>query len=186
MISHPLSPSTTIQGKTHKKDWDKFDRQIKQSGFPQSLTPFLKRGKKVDLFGIWLDNGEDWDRVTCHVDRYMESRNLSRKQWTAVQAKVLKSCYNDDEKFNAVIKQRSDAGLFYLDDMFPNDPLDWVLPKTESLFFSQYMVNSSPFEVLNYFVYILASPLEKSTLLHPFMCEGDVDLHARGKTGSSR
>ena len=59
----------------------------------------------------------------------MESRNLSRKQWTAIQAKVLKARYNDDEKFNTVIKQRTDAGLFYLDDMFPEDPMDWVLPK---------------------------------------------------------
>lgn len=129
MKSHPMSPSFTVQGKTHKKEWDKFDRQIKGSSFPQSLAPFLRKGKKTDLFALWLDNDEDWDRVTCSVERYMESRNLSRKQWTAIQAKVLKARYNDDEKFNTVIKQRTDAGLFYLDDMFPEDPMDWVLPK---------------------------------------------------------
>ena len=57
----------------------------------------------------------------------MESKNVSRKQWTAVQAKVLKQRYADDAKFDEVVKQRKDAGLYYLDDMFPNDDMDWRL-----------------------------------------------------------
>lgn len=75
-----------------------------------------------------MDFNEDWDRVSAEVERYMESKNVSRKQWTAVQAKVLKHRYADDEaKFDEVIKQRKDAGLYYLDDMFPNDDMDWRL-----------------------------------------------------------
>lgn len=75
-----------------------------------------------------MDFNEDWDKVSAEVERYMESKNVSRKQWTAIQAKVLEQRYADDPaKFDEVIKQRKDAGLFYLDDMFPNDPMDWCL-----------------------------------------------------------
>ena len=79
------------QGKTHKKEWDKMDRQIKSGQFPVALQPMLKRHKKVDLFGIWLDHNQDWDAVVCHVERQTETKNLSRKQWVAVQAKVLEN-----------------------------------------------------------------------------------------------
>ena len=110
---------------TNKKEWDKFDRSTKTAlKFPSSLAPMLKH-KKHELFNLWLDNGMDWDKVTCHVEREQATKNLSRKQWTAIQAKVLKEKLTP-ERFEEIIKKRMDAGLFYKDDDYPNDPLDRV------------------------------------------------------------
>ena len=99
------------------------DRQIKSGQFPVALQPMLKRHKKVDLFGIWLDHNQDWDAVVCHVERQTETKNLSRKQWVAVQAKVLKG-QMDETKYEDLIRRRTEQGLYYDDDDFPNDPLD--------------------------------------------------------------
>jgi len=84
----------------------------------------LKR-KKHELFNLWMDNGMDWDKVTCHVEREQACKNVSRKQWTAVQSKVLKQQLTP-ERYEDIIKKRMDAGLYYKDDDYPNDPLDWV------------------------------------------------------------
>ena len=82
----------------------------------------LKR-KKTDLFGLWIDFNEDWDRVAAEVERTRETSNLSRKEWEAVQAKTLKSQMSQ-EKFDDLVKKRKESGLYYQDDDYPNDELD--------------------------------------------------------------
>ena len=78
-------------------------------------------GKKTDLFGLWLDFQEDWDKVQCEVERRSESTNLSRSEWCAVQAKELRGKM-ESGKFDELIKKRVEAGLYYKDLDFPDDP----------------------------------------------------------------
>ncbi|CAK9076382.1 unnamed protein product, partial [Durusdinium trenchii] len=114
------------EGKTNKKEWDKFDRQTKSSlKFPPSLQPMLKT-KKVELFNMWLENDMSWDRVQCVVERQQTSSNLSRKEWVAVQAKDLKTRLPED-RFNELIKRRTEAGLYYPDEDYPDDDMDWFV-----------------------------------------------------------
>lgn len=110
-------------GKTHKKEWDRFDRSSKCAlNFPSSLKPMLLR-KKQELFNIWLDNSQDWDKVKCAVERQQLTSNLNRKEWTAVQAKTLKAEMSED-RFNDIIKKRTESGLYYQDEDYPSDPMD--------------------------------------------------------------
>ncbi|CAK9043898.1 Uncharacterized protein SCF082_LOCUS25020 [Durusdinium trenchii] len=109
-------------GKTDKNAWDKFDRSRKTLKFPESLRPMLKR-QKTELFNLWLENGRDWDKVACVVERQTETKNLARKQWTAVQAKTLKASMPED-RFQDLIKKRTEAGLYYKDDDYPDDELE--------------------------------------------------------------
>ena len=90
--------------------------------FPMQLQPMLKR-KKQDLFAIWLDSDQSWDRVEMEVERLQQSTNLARKEWCAVQAKVLKASM-DEAKYQDLLKKRVDAGLYYKDDDYPDDPED--------------------------------------------------------------
>lgn len=110
------------QGTTNKKEWDKFDRQIKAGGLPGPLAPFLKK-KKQDIFALWLDNKEDWDKVSFEVQRWQEQRNLSRKEWTAVQYKELEKTV-DSDRLEKILKKRQEQGLTYADEDFPEDPKD--------------------------------------------------------------
>ena len=105
------------------------DRQIKSGQFPTSLQPMLRR-KKTDLFGMWLDFNLDWDKVVCEVERLSQTKNLARKEWVAVQAKVLKS-QMDEDKFNDLIRKRTEAGLYYTDDDWPSDPMEKGSEKCE-------------------------------------------------------
>ncbi|CAK9086948.1 Uncharacterized protein SCF082_LOCUS41130 [Durusdinium trenchii] len=117
---------TLKNSKTNKKEWDKFDRQTKSSlKFPPSLQPMLKT-KKVELFNMWLENDMSWDRVQCVVERQQTSSNLSRKEWVAVQAKDLKTRLPED-RFNELIKRRTEAGLYYPDEDYPDDDMDWFV-----------------------------------------------------------
>jgi len=121
---------------THKKEWDRFDRSVKtQLKFHESLVPMLKK-KKTELFNLWMDNSQDWDRVVCQVKRIQENRNTARKQWTAVQSKVLKERFSK-ERYEDLIKRRMDAGLFYKDEDYPEDPLDWGLPRKQLYAFTR-------------------------------------------------
>ena len=83
----------------------------------------MLRKKKTDLFGMWLDFNQDWDRVQCEVERRSESTNLSRSEWCAIQAKELRGKM-ESSKFDELIKKRVEAGLFYKDHDFPDDPED--------------------------------------------------------------
>lgn len=119
------------------------DKQIRSGSFPASLQPMLKRKKKNDLFELWLDHGMDWDKVVCEVERLARTKNLARKEWIAVQAKVLK-VQMDEDKYNDLIQKRTTAGLYYPDDDYPTDPLDRVYQSGHSL---NHL--SPPFSVLN-------------------------------------
>ena len=47
------------KGSTNKKEWDTFSRQCcDRKKFPVALSSHLQRDK-VDLFYLWLDNGQD-------------------------------------------------------------------------------------------------------------------------------
>ncbi|CAK9096979.1 Uncharacterized protein SCF082_LOCUS45505 [Durusdinium trenchii] len=108
------------EGTTHKKEWDRFDRQTKGGAFPTALMPFLRK-KKADLFGLWLDHEGDWDKVVVEVDRLQSTTNLNRKQWTAIQAKDLQKSMPED-RFKELIKKRQEQGLYYADEDWPEDP----------------------------------------------------------------
>ena len=128
-----------VQGKTNKKEWDQFDRQTRSATkFPPSLKPMLVR-RKQDLFALWLDNQMDWDRVKCEVEREQATLNLSRKEWSAVQAKDLQKQYSE-ERYNDIVQKRTEAGLFYLDDDYPDDPLDMGFNNHHMHVFSQVSV----------------------------------------------
>lgn len=105
------------------------DKQIKSGAFPVSLQPMLKKKQKVDLFNLWLDFGQSWDKVVAEVSRVSSNKNLSRRQWVAVQAKTLKAQFDDEDKFNNLISKRTEAGLFYKDEDYPTDPMDRVCEK---------------------------------------------------------
>lgn len=75
----------------------------------------------MELFNIWLDSGKNWDKVAAHFEREQASQNLSRKQWTAIQAKELKKRMSE-ERFKDLIEKRTSAGLYYQDADYPNDP----------------------------------------------------------------
>lgn len=96
------------------------DKQIRSRSFPTSLQPMLKKKKKNDLFELWLDQGMDWDKVVCEVERLSRTKNLARKEWIAVQAKVLK-VQLEEGKYNDLIQKRTAAGLYYPDDDYPMD-----------------------------------------------------------------
>ena len=72
---------------------------------------------------MWLDFNLDWDKVS-------QTKNLARKEWVAVQAKVLKS-QMDEDKFNDLIRKRTEAGLYYTDDDWPSDPMEKGSEKCE-------------------------------------------------------
>ena len=51
---------------THKREWDKFSKSAKTKAFPIELAPHFKKNKN-SLFGMWLDCGEEWDKVNIAV-----------------------------------------------------------------------------------------------------------------------
>lgn len=70
-----------------------------------------------------MDNSQDWDKVECVVEREQQQKNLARKEWVAVQAKTLKENLTQ-ERFDDIVKKRTDAGLYYADADYPDDPMD--------------------------------------------------------------
>lgn len=74
----------------------------------------------LDMFNIWLDMGEKWDRTEAEVQRIQQSSNLARKQWTAVQAKTLKSTMSET-RYRELLAKRVEAGLTYKSEDFPDD-----------------------------------------------------------------
>ena len=103
-----LSHQPRRPGKTNKKDWDKYERQTKSAKVPPSLLPVLK--KKMELFSMWLDNDQDWDRVVMSVERSQQTSNLSRKQRVAVKVKTLKTQMSSD-KYEELVKKELKPGF---------------------------------------------------------------------------
>ena len=108
---------------THKQEWDKYVRQVgNRNIFPAKLAPAFAKSK-VDLFGLWLDSGMDWEKTTLLAERKRLTRNLSRNQLTAVQAKDLYK-QKGEEKAKTLIAMREKEGMWYRDDDFPEDPME--------------------------------------------------------------
>ena len=107
---------------THKREWDKFSKSAKTKAFPIELAPHFKKNKN-SLFGMWLDCGQEWDKVTIAVKQEQEQSHLARSQWEAIQVKDLRSKLSEP-KFDELLKKRTADGLVYQDRDFPDDPED--------------------------------------------------------------
>ena len=125
--SGAVQPSPVRNSTTHKAAYDKFSREIRNGDvFPAQLAPMLKKTKKSDLFGLWLDCQEQWDRVVLEVERHQSKKNLARDEWIAIQAKDLRKKLSQ-EKFDEIISKRLAAGLVYDDSDFPQDAEErWI------------------------------------------------------------
>ncbi|CAK9020809.1 30S ribosomal protein S6 [Durusdinium trenchii] len=110
---------------THKREWDKFSKSAKTKAFPIELAPHFKKNKN-SLFGMWLDCGQEWDKVNIAVKQEQEQSHLARSQWEAIQVKDLRSKLSEP-KFDELLKKRTADGLVYQDRDFPDDPEElWV------------------------------------------------------------
>ena len=107
---------------THKREWDKFSKSAKTKAFPIELAPHFKKNKN-SLFGMWLDCGQEWDKVNIAVKQEQEQSHLARSQWEAIQVKDLRSKLSEP-KFDELLKKRTADGLVYQDRDFPDDPED--------------------------------------------------------------
>lgn len=65
----------------------------------------------------------DWGKLVAIFERERATANLSRKEWEAVQAKELHKTMSQD-RFDDLIKKRTEAGLYYPDEDYPSDPMD--------------------------------------------------------------
>ena len=111
---------------TMKTEWAVFMRQVQNKKvFPQKLTGELMRDK-TNLFGLWLDSGRDWEKTTITAERRHSTSTLARKEMQAIKAKhILESL--GAEKGKAIIQKRKDAGLYYLDEDWPDDEMEtWI------------------------------------------------------------
>lgn len=106
---------------THKKEYDEFLRSAAGKTFPAELGSMFRR-EKLSLFGMWLDAEKDWKKVTLTIEQSKEKENISRKQWTAHQARDLEKVYGDE--WPELKQKREAAGLYYQDDDFPDNPQD--------------------------------------------------------------
>lgn len=109
---------------THKKEWDVFSKQLKtNTKAPAALSEYaVTKTAKIDLFNMWLDCGEDWDECAVELERRQERKTQAVKGWEAVQGRVLRQRYKKDPaKFDALVAKRKEMGLWYADDVFPDD-----------------------------------------------------------------
>lgn len=134
-------------GQTNKKEYDNFCRQIKTSGkFPVALSEYAQTNR-LELFNIWLDTNGDWNQCQLEVERKHLTKNETSRGWKAIQGKELRGKYTA-EKFDALVKARTDAGLYYEDTDFPNDIDDSkpILIPNLLLLFSFYYLSPSSVE----------------------------------------
>ena len=103
---------------TNKKEWDVFSRQAK-SRMPIALNSMFV-SQKQDLFGLWLDCQQDWQKCALEVERRQTQENISTRGWKAEQGKTIKQRYSQ-EKYEALCKTRISQGLYYEDPDFPGD-----------------------------------------------------------------
>lgn len=109
-----------------------------------ALSEFAQTNK-LELFNIWLDKNGDWDQCNLEVERQHVTKNETTRGWRAVQGKELRSKYTP-EKFDALVKSRTDAGLFYEDTDFPGDIDESkpnLIPNLLLLFSSHYLSPSA-------------------------------------------
>ena len=103
---------------TNKREWDVFNRQAK-SRMPIALNSMFI-SQKQDLFGLWLDSQQDWQKCALEVERRQTQENISTRGWRAEQGKTIKQRYSQ-EKYEALCKTRISQGLYYEDPDFPGD-----------------------------------------------------------------
>ena len=95
--------------------------QLLGKPFRQSWAPCFA-GRSLVFLEMWLDAEQDWKKVTLTIEQSKEKENMSRKQWTAHQARDLEKVYG--EEWPALKQKREAAGLCYKDDDFPDNPQD--------------------------------------------------------------
>ena len=111
---------------TNKREWDVFNRQAK-SRMPIALNSMFL-SQKQDLFGLWLDSQQDWQKCALEVERRQTQENISTRGWRAEQGKTIKQRYSQ-ERYEALCKTRISQGLYYEDPDFPGDQDEpWLNP----------------------------------------------------------
>lgn len=81
------------------------------------------QSNKVELFNLWLEEGQDWDATAIKVDRIVSQSNEAKKGWLSVKGKTILKEYGE-EKGRQIIASRTSAGLWYDCDDFPGDVED--------------------------------------------------------------
>lgn len=106
---------------TNKRDWDSFVRSKERFRCGDYFNT-----NKTELFNFWLDSGKSWDACVLHVDRVHQTKNESKKGWTAFQGWDLVDKYGKD-RGEEMICRRTEENLFNKDDMYPDDPMEACL-----------------------------------------------------------
>jgi len=75
------------------------------------------------LFNLWLDSDKNWEQTQLQVERIQSQTNEAKKGWIGVQGKTIKAQYGE-EKAKTIIASRTSSGLYYNDDLFPDDEDD--------------------------------------------------------------
>ncbi len=70
-----------------------------------------------------MDSDKDWEQTQLQVERIQSQTNEAKKGWIGVQGKTIKSQYGE-EKAKTIINARTASGLYYNDDLFPEDEDD--------------------------------------------------------------
>lgn len=74
---------------------------------------------KVELFNMWLDADKSWDHTVLAVERKHQQKSTAKTGWVAQQGRDIKARLGE-EKGAAIIKARTDSGMFYKDPDFPD------------------------------------------------------------------
>ena len=108
---------------THKKEWDAFDRAIKnRKAFPVDLSQYVTKSK-TDLFGLWLDSGRSWDKCRMLAQRKHQNSHESLSGYVARRGQELVDQFGE-AKASTIMKKREEQGLCYDSEDFPGDPLE--------------------------------------------------------------
>ena len=112
---------------TNKREWDSFCRQLKSNNrIPCQVSEYAQTSaNKTCLFGMWLDAEKDWTKCQLLLERTLKQQNEAEKGWCAMQGHEIQKKYkNNPERAEKIMKSRRDAGLWYPDEDFPDDPIE--------------------------------------------------------------
>ena len=119
--------ATLRNSTTNKREWDSFCRQLKANNrIPCQVSEYAQTSaNKTCLFGMWLDSEKDWTKCQLLLERTLKQQNEAEKGWCAMQGHEIQKKYkNNPERAEKIMKARRDAGLWYPDEDFPDDPTE--------------------------------------------------------------
>ena len=86
----------SISGTTHKREWDKFSRQVlDRQKFPVSLASYCLQSK-TDLFNDWLECSGDWSRVELNYQRRVSTNNKYKKGRRGMKPREIIKQYGEE------------------------------------------------------------------------------------------